>query len=144
MKRIIWVTLLSISIAVLVSSCGKPIMSSARWYTPEQVATGKPLYAKYCAGCHGENGQGGANWETALPNGSYPPQPLNESGHAWHHSLAQLEETIADGGKHPGATMPGFSGVLNKDERLAVISAFQSFWGDRTYSGWLGRGGLSK
>lgn len=144
MQKVIQAILLSISVAIIVSACGKPLVDFSRWYTPEQVATGKPLYAKYCAGCHGERGQGGPDWQTALPNGSFPPQPLNGSGHAWHHSLSQLEQTIANGGKHPGATMPGFSNVLSHQERLAVISAFQSFWGDTTYSRWLGRGGLTK
>lgn len=136
--------ILGISIAVLISSCATPSPGSARWYTQEQVAIGKPLFSTHCADCHGGNGQGGANWQTALPNGAYPPQPLNGSGHAWHHSLSQLDETIANGGKHPGATMPGFANVLNKQERLAVISAFQSFWDNKTYKGWLTRGGLSR
>lgn len=124
------------------AGCALPPAVSVRWYMPEQVAQGQPLYAKYCAGCHGERGQGGANWDRPNADGSYPPQPLDGSGHSWHHSLSSLETTIAEGGTHQGATMPGFSGVLNKGQRLAVVAAFQSFWSDEIYAGWLSRGGL--
>ena len=119
-----------------------PTAKTSRWYTSDQVSIGMPLYATHCAGCHGENGEGAPNSGTPLSNGSYPPQPLNGSGHSWHHSLSNLKETIEMGGRHPGATMPGFAEELNSKERKAVIAAFQSFWNDRTYKGWLGRGGL--
>ncbi len=38
--------------------------------------------------------------------------------------------------------MPGFADVLSHEKRKAVIAAFQNFWDDRTYRGWLERGGL--
>ncbi len=142
MKTHILVTLLSLTVAFLVVSCSGTSLKTSRWYASEQVAMGKPLYATYCAGCHGTNGGGASNWSTPLPSGSYPPQPLNGSGHSWHHSLSQLKGTIANGGTHPGATMPGFADSLSDEEQKAVIAAFQSFWDDKTYKGWLGRGGL--
>lgn len=142
MKKFTLVSTLSLTVAFLVASCSATSLKSTRWYTIDQVAMGKPLYATYCAGCHGEKGEGAPNSDTPLPNGSYPPQPLNGSGHSWHHSLNNLEETIEQGGRHPGASMPGFAKILNHEERKAVIAAFQSFWSDQTYSDWLGRGGL--
>jgi mono/diheme cytochrome c family protein len=142
MKKQILVSMLSLIVAFLVVSCNATSLKTSRWYTIEQVAMGKPLYASYCAGCHGKNGEGAPNWDTPLPGGSYPPQPLNGSGHSWHHSLTHLEETIANGGKHPGATMPGFADSLTDIKQHAVIAVFQSFWDDQTYRGWLGRGGL--
>ena len=137
-----FIVLAVLTLAVGLCGCTRPQPTSERWYTQEQVALGKPLYATYCAGCHGDEGQGGANWDRPKADGGYPPQPLNGSGHSWHHSLASLEETIAQGGTHPGATMPGFAQVLNKEQRQAVIAAFQSFWSDQTYADWLYRGGL--
>lgn len=130
------------SLVLLLMACSTAQEEVTRWYSLEQVATGKPLYAKHCAGCHGSNGEGAPNSDTPLPNGSYPPQPLNGSGHSWHHSLSNLEETIKKGGRHPGATMPSFGHVLNHEERITVIAVFQSFWSDKTYRGWLWRGGL--
>ena len=135
---------LNISVALLISSCAQPAVDSARWYSPEQVASGTALFEQHCSGCHGDSAQGDPDWQTARPDGSYPPPPLNGSGHAWHHPLTQLDGTIANGGTHPGASMPGFAQLLNKQERLAVIAAFQSYWDARTYRRWLNRGGLSR
>jgi mono/diheme cytochrome c family protein len=142
MKNYCLVSLASAALLSLLIACSATPVNVSRWYTPEQVAIGKPLYLAHCAECHGENGEGAPNWESPLANGSYPPQPLNGSAHSWHHPLSNLEETIEKGGRHPGATMPGFAGVLNREQRKAVIAAFQNFWSDRTYRRWLGRGGL--
>ncbi len=141
MKEMSRIVLLVLSVG-FVFGCVSSNIVSERWYSQEQVATGKPLYAEYCAGCHGDNGQGGENWDRPNNDGSYPPQPLNGSGHSWHHSRVSIEKTITQGGTHPGATMPGFADILDKQQRQAVIAAFQDFWNDKTYSGWLQRGGL--
>lgn len=140
MKRESEFVLLLFSIT-FIFGCATPNDIPERWYSQEQVSIGKPLYAEYCAGCHGGSGQGGRNWDRLGKDGNYPPQPLNGAGHSWHHSRDSLEKTIAKGGTHPGATMPGFEDVLNYQQRLAVIAAFQEFWDDKTYSGWLRRSG---
>lgn len=135
---------LGLSLVSILIACSNSSQEIVRWYPMEQVTVGQSLYASHCASCHGNNGQGDNNWEKALPGGSYPPPPLNGSGHAWHHSLSQLKGTVAKGGRHPGATMPGFEDVLNEQERLAVISFFQEQWDDGTYKAWLKKGGLSQ
>ncbi|MCF6180132.1 MAG: cytochrome c [Geopsychrobacter sp.] len=122
--------------------CTPPQPTSKRWYTPQQVKSGQPLYARYCAGCHGEQGQGGKDWDRPKKDGSYSPQPLNGSGHSWHHTLSSLENTIAQGGTHPGATMPGFAHVTTQAQRYTIIAAFQDMWGDVIYTKWLYRAGL--
>lgn len=141
MKEMIKIVLLAFSVGFILGCATSDIIPN-RWYSQEQVAIGIPLYAKYCAGCHGDNGQGGESWDRPNKDGSYPPQPLNGSGHSWHHSRTSLEKTITQGGTHSGATMPGFTDVLDGQQRQAVIAAFQDFWDDKTYSGWLRRGGL--
>jgi len=144
MKRGILILLLGCSVFIMMNSYLYSAAVISRWYTADLVTIGKPLYAKYCADCHGVGGQGAPNWQKALPNGSYPPQPLNGSGHSWHHPLSQLDKTISMGGTHPGATMPGFGSILDRQQRLAVIAAFQSFWSDGVYQNWSRRGGLSR
>jgi len=144
MKKALLIMFLGCSAFIMMCSYVNSSAVISRWYTAELISKGKPLYAKYCAGCHGEGGQGAPNWQKALPNGSYPAQPLNGSGHSWHHPLSQLEKTINKGGTHPGATMPGFENMLDSQQRLAVIAAFQSFWSDGIYQSWLRRGGLSR
>lgn len=142
MKKSKVICVVLFSFLLLVAACTKTPTQTSRWYTQDQVDIGKPLYDMHCAGCHGENGEGAPNSDKPLPNGSYPPQPLNGSGHSWHHSLSNLTETIEKGGRHPGATMPAFGEVLDYEQRKAVVAAFQNFWNDRTYRGWLSRGGL--
>jgi len=144
MKRTILKIFLGCSVFIMMCSYVNSSADITRWYTADLVSQGKPLYVKYCADCHGEGGQGGPNWRKPLPNGSYPAQPLNGSGHSWHHPLSQLDKTISLGGTHPGAAMPGFGNILDRQQRLAVIAAFQSFWSDGIYQNWLHRGGLSR
>lgn len=144
MQKILFFIILCLSIGSLLTSCSSSSQNISRWYTPEQISSGQKLFSAHCMGCHGDQGQGAANWQKALPDGSYPPPPLNGSGHAWHHSLSQIEDTIEYGGKHPGATMPGFASVMNETERLAVISTFQNFWDNGTYKAWIKKGGLDR
>ncbi len=142
MKKFCLALFITTAVFALTAACTMKAPVTTRWYTPEQVSTGKPLYATHCASCHGETGEGAPNSDTPLADGSYPPQPLNGSGHSWHHPLRDLEKTIELGGRHPGATMPGFGETLVHEQRLAVIAAFQGFWDDRTYRNWIKRGGL--
>ena len=108
-----------------------------RWYTAEQVNLGRELFVTHCAICHGENAEATPDWRKTDAAGNYPPPPLNGSAHAWHHPLAVLERTIAEGGVPLGGVMPGFSPILDSDETRATIAYFQSFWPDEIYAIWL-------
>lgn len=110
---------------------------TGRWYTKSQVRAGEPLYQQFCAVCHGSDASATADWRTLDENGNYPPPPLNGSAHTWHHPLAVLEQTIAEGGAEFGGVMPGFGSQLNKDERRAIVAWFQSIWTDDIYARWL-------
>jgi mono/diheme cytochrome c family protein len=116
--------------------------SNGRWYTKNQVTSGKKLFAVNCSSCHGLNAEKTLNWRTKLADGSYPPPPLNGSAHAWHHSFAQLMRQINDGGAKYGGKMPGFRGALSENEEKDIISYFQSFWNDKIYKSWYERSGL--
>ncbi len=98
--------------------------------------SGEPLYQTYCAACHGADGSATPDWRTPDAAGNYPPPPLNGTAHTWHHPLAVLEDTIASGGVRFGGVMPGFSAVLTRDERLAIIAWLQSLWPDAIYERW--------
>jgi len=110
---------------------------SKRWYSASQVSKGNQLFQNNCASCHGDQAQGlVADWKKTLPDGSYPPPPLNGTAHAWHHPMPQLLRTIEQGGVPLGGVMPGFADKLSEKERLAVIAYFQSFWPDQIYQHW--------
>ncbi len=113
-----------------------------RWYTQSQIDLGQTLYAGDCAICHGIKAEETVHWKQKLPDGSYPPPPLNGTAHAWHHSMSTLMRTIDNGGIPLGGKMPGFKGKFNDKEKISLISYFQNFWSDEIYQAWLQRGGL--
>lgn len=134
-------------VAFLLSGCGENNNDKGtidRWYSQSQVDSGRVVFRRNCSVCHGENAQGTPDWKNALPDGASPPPALNGSAHAWHHPMGILKRTIDVGGAPLGGKMPPFKGRLNEEEKEAAIAFFQSFWSDKTYEAWLGRGGLKK
>lgn len=129
---------------------GRQNLSSAsltaepRWYSQDQVNTGKEVFAQNCAVCHGDRAQGLVeNWRQRLPDGSFPPPPLNGSAHAWHHPLFQLIQTVETGGVPYGGQMPAFAELLSDEEKRAAVAYFQDFWDEEIYLSWVDRGGLN-
>lgn len=129
-----------ISAVLLVAACAKSESPSlaveGRWYTAGQVEQGRGLYTVHCAVCHAADGSATADWRKLDANGNYPPPPLNGTAHTWHHPLDLLDDTIANGGTQFGGVMPGFSAVMDRSERLAVVAWFQSLWTDDIYLKW--------
>jgi protein-disulfide isomerase/mono/diheme cytochrome c family protein len=110
--------------------------AAERWYGDEQVGTGKALFIKSCAQCHGSEAQGTTNWKKRDEHGFLPPPPLNGTAHAWHHSIDILKRTIREGGSKLGGKMPGFGSKFTDAEQNAIISYFQSKWSDEVYDRW--------
>lgn len=138
---IIRYALLAASLATL-TACSETetseiVDTNGRWYTPAQVIEGKDVFSIHCASCHGNKAQSlVTDWKQPLPDGKYPPPPLNGSAHAWHHPKAQLLRSINNGGVPLGGTMPPFANKLTDDEKLAAIAYFQNFWTDKIYTTW--------
>ena len=138
---------LIVSLFVLpLAGCGEKQTENTvpgRWYTPSQVDSGRDVFRTHCASCHGMNAEGTTrDWKKTLPDGSYPPPPLDGSAHAWHHPKSMLKRTIDRGGIPLGGTMPGFANKLSDADKDAAIAFFQSHWKDNIYQGWIKRGGL--
>lgn len=125
----------------LISGCSEGTVDG-RWYTQAQVESGATLFDENCATCHGSRAQGSFNWKTPLEDGSYPPPPLDGSGHAWHHPFGMLMGTINQGGIPMGGQMPAFGDKLSRDDQKATIAYFQSKWDKRIYGAWFERSGL--
>lgn len=100
-----------------------------------QVARGKALYEQNCIRCHGHNAQGDPQWRQRNPDGTFPPPPLDGTGHAWHHSHDWLHEVILTG-TEPQGHMPAWGGKLNDQQVDDVIAWFQSLWPDEVYAAW--------
>lgn len=98
------------------------------------IARGRMLFAQNCAQCHGEGAVGAPDWTRRLPDGTFPPPPLNGTAHAWHHPLAQLRAVIRDG--TPSGNMPAWAGRLNDEEITAVIAYVHSLWPQEAHQAW--------
>lgn len=102
---------------------------------------GGRVFKQHCAECHGERGEGGANWKQPGADGRYLAPPLNGTGHAWHHPLAVLRHVIRtgsprDGNGQPTGNMPAWKEKLSVQEIEAVIAWFQNQWPDEIYDAW--------
>ena len=97
------------------------------------IESGKQIYAKNCASCHGINLEGQKNWMSRLPDGLMPAPPHDETGHTWHHSDRFLfmvtkygiEEFI---GEKYLNNMPVYKDILSDEEIIAVLSYIKSTW----------------
>ena len=143
-------TALVFLICIQLAACGEsgvPLdrtdSATGRWYSAELAAAGAGVFAGHCAECHGDAAQGiAAYWRERLPDGSFPPPPLNGTAHAWHHPLSVLLQVIDGGGVALGGQMPAFGDVLAEEEKLAAVAWFQDFWSDEIYGQWLTMGGV--
>ena len=97
------------------------------------IAEGEPIYAEYCATCHGANLEGQPNWQSPLPTGGLPAPPHDETGHTWHHSDQQLFEITKFGGQARAAegfqsNMPAFGDQLTDQQIWAILAFIRSRW----------------
>ena len=99
------------------------------------VATGRQLYARHCAACHGSKLEGQPDWRERRADGRMPAPPHDASGHTRHHPDAILFGIVKEGlvpGKYapPGyeSDMPAFGGVLSDEEVRAVLAYIKSTW----------------
>ncbi len=110
-----------------------------RWYSDQQVTQGGKIFQTHCAGCHGPEAASTPHWRKIDENGHYPPPPLNGTAHTWHHSLAQLRNSVRNGGIPLGGQMPPFKDLLTDHEIDAVLAWVQNHWTDEIYQRWLQR-----
>jgi mono/diheme cytochrome c family protein len=136
MKKIALISIVAIVLIFFATTYLSKKDETNRWYTKDQVNFGKEVFAQNCAVCHGYKAEKTINWKQTLSDGSYPPPPLNDKAHAWHHPYSQLSEIINNGGKSYGGKMPSFKDKLTQDEIDAAIAYFQSFWDDEHYGYW--------
>lgn len=98
---------------------------------------GESLYRQHCLVCHGERRQGAENWTRRNPDGTFPPPPLDGTGHTWHHPYWQLRDMIRYGAEARGGRMPSFEQILDDEDVTAIIAWLQSKWPDEIFEAWL-------
>ncbi len=104
------------------------------------IGTGKILYAKNCASCHGVRLEGQKDWRKEGAGGLFPAPPHDETGHTWHHGDGLLFTYTKYGGKATFAArglkniksgMPGFGQVLSDQEIWDILAFIKSTWSER-------------
>jgi mono/diheme cytochrome c family protein len=116
---------------------GGSAASLERNLDPAQVARGKAVYEKYCLECHGAGGKGQAgDWRVRDADGHFPPPPLDDSAHAWHHPTAVLLEVIRDGSPQGQGKMQAWKGKLSEQAMQDVVAYIKSLWSDEAYTLW--------
>ena len=103
-----------------------------------QVTRGQIVYQQHCVECHGVAGRGlPGDWRVRDADGKYPPPPLDDSAHAWHHPTAALLQAIRDGSPPGEGNMPAWTGKLSEQEMQDVVVYIKSLWSDPVYRLWL-------
>jgi len=88
--------------------------------TPDSIAAGKDLYAKNCAACHGDKGDGKGPAGAALKP---PPADFTDPKMMAAHSSEELFTTLTLGEE----TMPSFQNSLTNDERWSLVDYLWTF-----------------
>ena len=83
------------------------------WSDINRIKSGKEIFAKNCAVCHGKSAEG---------KGMFPA--LNGTGHVVHHSPSKLLAQITNG----GGGMPPFKNILSKKDREDALIYLHSIW----------------
>lgn len=112
--------------------------TNARGLNLAQIEHGRAVYEKHCLACHGVAGKGQpGDWRQRKPNGLYPPPPLDDTAHAWHHPTAVLKQAIEAGSPPDMGDMPAWKGKLSDAQIDDVIVYIKSLWSDEVYQRWL-------
>lgn len=97
------------------------------------VATGKAIYERECASCHGIDLKGEPDWQQRNTEGYLPAPPHDQSGHTWHHEDQLLFQITKEGiqsvaGADYRSNMPAFAGKLTDQEIWSVLAYIKASW----------------
>ena len=87
--------------------------------TPESIATGKQVYTRYCATCHGINGQGGSGSDIS------PPAP-NLTDDEWKRGSTDGEIFAVIKNGVPDLTMEPWGNRIKDDDIWNVVNYVRS------------------
>ena len=120
----------------LVAACEPGRGGATPSVDPALQQAGRAVYQQHCASCHGERGEGAADWKRPGPGGVYPAPPHDSTGHTWHHADGLLYRIVASGTARtlrdtmvgPRYGMPAFDSTLSPQQIHAVITYLKAAW----------------
>jgi mono/diheme cytochrome c family protein len=96
--------------------------------TSELVAEAGRLYGELCQSCHGAKGVGERPEDKhATDEYGYVAPPLDNSSHGWHHSDADLAQTILNGSPRNPRMMP-FKELVTDGDARNLVAYVKSLW----------------
>jgi mono/diheme cytochrome c family protein len=96
--------------------------------TPEATVQGEQLYNMYCVSCHGIKGVGENPLDKyAQDEYGYIAPPMDDTGHAWHHTDEQLIRMILEGSPR-NARMTSYSNIMTEEDAINVVEYIKSLW----------------
>lgn len=108
-----------------------------RYQDVHQIARGQAVYVQHCLACHGAEGKGpSGDWRIRDAAGRFPPPPLDDSAHAWHHPTAVLLDVIREGSPGGQGNMPAWKDRLSEQQMQDVVAYIKSLWSDEVYQLW--------
>jgi mono/diheme cytochrome c family protein len=123
--------------SVVVDQASDRAAPLARNLDAAQVARGQAVYTEHCLTCHGPDGRGlPGDWRVREADGRFPPPPLDDSAHAWHHPTAVLLEVIREGSPGGQGNMPAWKDKLAEQQMQDVVAYIKSLWSDEIYTLW--------
>lgn len=101
------------------------VLAAPGWATgnPARLAKGKQVYQQACALCHGQDGGGNPEWESAVR-----PVDFRDCG-TTAEATEQWETIVGKGGPARGlaSVMPAFADAYREEEIAAVVAYLRTF-----------------
>ena len=102
--------------------------SSAGGLSGGSVLDGQALFTTYCVACHGVSGVGERPDDIYAQDAyGFVAPPLDDTGHAWHHTDDQLIQTILEGSPR-NSRMIAWEHLLTEQEVLGLVTYIKGLW----------------
>jgi mono/diheme cytochrome c family protein len=123
MRRLIGLAMVTLWLAVGVAAAQSDgELADVERFTDGDAARGAPLYKRYCSGCHGADGRGGAH--TFMPH----IDSLTRKDYIEFIPDGYLFTVITEGGEAVGKSgyMPAWEGTLSEQDIKDIIAHIRS------------------
>jgi mono/diheme cytochrome c family protein len=123
LRTVVIGVLLAVVTSIVIMAQGNPEAAKVKnpvAVTPESLATGKQIYTRYCATCHGTSGQGGSGSDIS------PPAP-NLTDEEWKRGSSDGEIfAVIKNGVQPDLFMEPWGDRIKDEDIWNVVNYVRS------------------